>query len=79
MRQAVREKAQTLTFQRTIKLLEKTCPICGTRFWGQKIKIYCSPACINRAAYQKHAEQRRKDRRARYRAEKRKKKTAGAS
>ncbi len=45
----------------------KVCPICGTEFEGLKRTVYCCTSCANKASYRRHAEERRADRRERYR------------
>jgi hypothetical protein len=65
-----KEKEMEITVTRKIKLLEKTCPVCGKIFWGPKLRVYCTGrggVCANRANYLKHAEERRTERREVYR------------
>ena len=70
-KQKVKEVA--VSFVRKLPLIEKQCAVCGKTFAGIKKSKYCSLACGNKAAYQRHAEQRRKERMAKYYAEKGKK------
>ncbi len=51
-------------------LLEKVCPVCGMAFEGLSRRRYCSRACLNRANYLRHGDQKRAARRARYRRQK---------
>ncbi len=48
-----------------------TCVVCGQAFVAVRQARYCSNRCAQRAAYARHAEQRRADRRAKYRAQRR--------
>lgn len=63
-------KIVSVQVQRKIPLLPKTCPVCGKGFMGAKLATYDSRACKLKASYQRNAEERRKDRRERYHAEK---------
>jgi hypothetical protein len=60
---AVRE---TIVVRRE-SLVDKVCPVCGREFRAVNRKRYCSETCLNRAAYLRHAEQRRANRREAYR------------
>jgi hypothetical protein len=64
----VREREITVT--RTVKQVEKECPVCHRSFWGAKISRYCSRACRNRANYERHEEEYRQQRVEKYQAEK---------
>lgn len=46
---------------------DRACEVCGKVAAMLKRQRYCSDACSLRADYQRHAEQRRANRRARYR------------
>jgi hypothetical protein len=59
-----------ITVTRRIVVEEKTCPSCGKRFVGPKVKKFCGRLCLNKASYQKHAEARRAHRRAVYHEQK---------
>ena len=64
-----REKEVEITVTRRLKLIEKVCPVCGKRFWGPKVRVYCTGrggVCANRANYLNHAEARRVHRRQTY-------------
>ena len=64
-----KEQTLTVVVTRHLKLEEKVCPICGMKFVGPKVKVYCTGrggVCANRANYLKHAAQRRADRRQAY-------------
>jgi hypothetical protein len=63
-------KVVQVTMERRIPLSEKTCPVCEKRFMGAKLAKFCSQACKLKASYQRHAEERRAERRERYRASK---------
>lgn len=63
-------KIVNVQIQRRIPLLPKICPVCGKRFMGAKLAKYDSRQCKLKASYQRHAEERRKHRMERYRAEK---------
>ena len=65
-----KEKTLTLTRIMTVKLTERSCPTCGKKFEGWGKQKYCSKLCSNKAAYDRHAEQYRANRRAKYQAEK---------
>ena len=67
-----RVKEVEVTFTRKMTLEEKACRACGRAFWGARVKVYCSRACQNRANYERHAEQYRKERITRYREQKQK-------
>jgi tRNA(Ile2) C34 agmatinyltransferase TiaS len=62
---------QTFTVTRKVRLEEKVCPQCGTRFMGRLNKKFCSRACVQKASYETHGEKRRTSRRAKYHEEKR--------
>ncbi len=59
-----------ITVTRTLKLKEKTCPVCQKQFTGPLVRKYCSRECLNRADYARNAEARRAHRREVYHAEK---------
>jgi hypothetical protein len=40
-------------------LLDKVCPVCGRKFRGVSKQRYDRPACLRRASYERHAEERR--------------------
>jgi endogenous inhibitor of DNA gyrase (YacG/DUF329 family) len=58
------------TYTRRLALEEKRCPVCGKTFEGVKKRLFCSRACQSKADYERHAEQYRKARVEKYRAEK---------
>lgn len=64
----VREVA--ISFVRRIRLEEKPCPVCGSKFTGTKKSRYCSRACQNKAHYERHAKEYRQARMEKYHAEK---------
>lgn len=49
------------------KIFDKECAFCGTPFQGLARRKYCSQLCGVKASYRRHAEERRAERRARYR------------
>jgi hypothetical protein len=67
---AVEQHVTRTAFTRTVTQVEQTCPICKEKFWGARIRTYCSKACKNKADYERHAEQRRADRREYHRQQK---------
>jgi predicted nucleic acid-binding Zn ribbon protein len=64
------KKPKTLVMTKTVILTDRECVVCGKKFEGWGKKKYCSLVCGNRAAYQRHAEERRETRMAKYYAEK---------
>jgi hypothetical protein len=62
----VAEVRETVVVRRE-SLIDKVCPICGRSFQAVSRRRYCSARCLNRAAYLRHAEQRRANRREAYR------------
>jgi endogenous inhibitor of DNA gyrase (YacG/DUF329 family) len=69
---ARREKVKEVpvSYTRKVRLVEKTCPVCGKKFEGVKIRKFCSRSCQNKADYERHAKEYRQARMERYRAEK---------
>ena len=63
---AVSDVQETVVIRRE-SLVDKVCPVCGREFRAVNRKRYCSATCLNRAAYLRHAEQRRANRREAYR------------
>lgn len=61
---------QAVNFTRKVRQVEKRCPICGETFWGAATRVYDKRACRNKAFYQQHAEDRREERRKKYRHQK---------
>lgn len=70
MEKKERIKKVKVAFTRTVKEVEKRCPVCGNTFWGAKISRYCGRACQNKANYERHAEEYRQMRREHYRQQK---------
>jgi hypothetical protein len=66
----VEQHVQRTSYTRTMTQVEQTCPICKQQFWGGAIRKYCSQPCRQKANYQRHAEQYRKDRREHYQEQK---------
>jgi hypothetical protein len=62
----VTEFVETVVVRREA-LVDKACPICGQVFRAVSRRRYCSATCLNRAAYLRHAEVRRANRRETYR------------
>ena len=58
-----------ITVTRRERLYEKVCPICGRTFTGLARQRYCTPTCVRKADYARHAAARREARRSRYRRE----------
>lgn len=69
---ATKEKTKkvNVSYVRTVRLIEKTCPVCGKTFEGVKIRKFCSRTCQNKADYQRHGDDYRQARMERYHAEK---------
>ena len=65
-----KERTISYTATRTIKLVEKNCPICGEPFIGPEFKIFCSIACRSKHHYRENSEQFRAARREKYRQQK---------
>jgi hypothetical protein len=55
------------TVTRREPLHRKVCPVCGTQFVGIGRRRYCATSCVQRASYARHADDRRRERRERYR------------
>lgn len=66
-----REKVKevSVSYIRKVRLVEKTCPVCGKKFEGVKIRKFCSRPCQNKADYDRHAQEYRQARMERYRTE----------
>ena len=64
------QRIQPAGYTRTVKQVEKECPICRRSFWGAKISRYCSRACRNRANYERHENEYRQRRLEKYYGEK---------
>jgi hypothetical protein len=63
-------RTQTVTITRRITLEEKQCPQCGEKFFGRKNQKFCARPCVQKDSYERHAEERRRKRMEKYRAEK---------
>lgn len=63
-------KETPISFIRRTPLTEKRCKVCGKPFTGTARALYDTPACKQRANYQKHAEQYRAARMEKYRQQK---------
>lgn len=63
-------KIVTVTMERHIPLVEKTCALCGKKFMGVKVKRYCSTACAKKASYWRNPEAYRESRMRSYRKSK---------
>jgi hypothetical protein len=61
-------------YQRTYTLTEKTCPVCGKTFTGQRRAVYDTGACRQKANYARHGENYRAQKQEKQQAAK---KTAG--
>ena len=64
------ERTMEITVVRRLVVEQKTCPTCGKTFIGPKVKKFCGRACLNKASYEKHAEERKATRRESYRQQK---------
>ena len=63
-------KSRVVEVMKRVTVEWKACTQCGKKFEGLKKARYCSKACANKADYQRHAEQRRRQRTEKYHAEK---------
>lgn len=48
------EKQVEVSFVRRYKLTEHTCPVCGKVFQAPRLRVYCSPECKQKAAWERH-------------------------
>ena len=62
------ERVAVRYIQRRVKLVEKACVVCGTRFEATERRLYCSNSCQQKVSYERHREQRLAEQRARYAA-----------
>ena len=66
MSTAIRE-VEVRPFTRRYKTVSKTCPTCKEHFEGNRLAVYCSDACRQRAEWERRSEkvneQRRQERR----------------
>ena len=69
---ARREKVKEVpvSYIRKVRLVEKTCPVCGKKFEGVKIRKFCSRTCQQKADYARHGETYRQLRMESYRRQK---------
>jgi hypothetical protein len=58
-----------VSFVRRLRLEEKTCTICGQKFTGTKKSKYCGKTCQNKAFYERHSNELRRQRREKYRGQ----------
>ena len=65
------ERVEVRYIQRRIKLVEKSCVVCGARFEATERRLYCSNPCQQKVSYARHREKRLAQQRARYVARKR--------
>jgi predicted nucleic acid-binding Zn ribbon protein len=63
------ERVEVRYIQRRVKLVEKSCAVCGTRFEATERRLYCSNRCQQKVSYGRHREQRLAEQRARYAAQ----------
>ena len=69
MKKREQVKEIKVSFVRQLWLEEKTCIICGQKFTDTKKSKYCGKACQNKAFYERHSEELRKQQREKYREE----------
>ena len=69
-REKERVVEQAVTFTRKVRQVEKQCPVCRETFWGAPTRVYDKRVCKNKAFYQQHGEERRAERREKYRQQK---------
>jgi predicted nucleic acid-binding Zn ribbon protein len=72
------ERVEVRYIQRRIRLVERACIVCGTRFEATARRLYCSGACQQKVSYQRHREKRLAEQRARYAARKQRRPAPGA-
>lgn len=49
-------KEVSVSFTRRYPLEEKTCPVCGTLFQGNKLATYCGKRCAKKAAWKRYSQ-----------------------
>lgn len=59
----MRTKEVRVSFIRRIPLEEKTCPVCGKRFEGVHLRVYCSAKCREKAQWERTGANRSQARR----------------
>jgi hypothetical protein len=64
----VEQHVRRTSFTRSVKQVEQTCPVCKREFWGARTRKYCSQPCRQKANYERHAQEYRRERVERYRA-----------
>lgn len=69
MKKKEQVKEIEVSFVRRLRLEEKTCVICSQKFTGTKKSKYCGKACQNKAFYERHSKELRKQRREKYQQE----------
>ena len=47
-------KSVSVQFVRQYTITEHICPVCGTPFSGPKLRVYCTPRCVRKAAWARH-------------------------
>ncbi|SRR5579884_602115 len=68
--QVADQRIEVRYFQRRIRLVEKTCVVCGARFEATARRLYCSNSCQQKVSYSRHREKRLAEQRERYRTRK---------
>ena len=61
---------RVITVERRLKLTPRTCAVCGREFPGWGRQRFCGKPCQRKFDYQRHADQRRANRREVYRRQK---------
>ena len=64
------ESERIITVERRLKLTPRTCAVCGREFPGWGRQRFCGKPCQRKADYQRHADQRRANRREVYKRQK---------
>lgn len=59
------KKEVSVAFVRHYTLVEHTCPVCNTVFTAPRLRVYCSPACTRKAAWERHGAEWNANRKAR--------------
>ena len=51
----IEQQVQSYAYTRRVVVEEKTCPVCGTKFEGVKLRKFCSRPCQKKADYDRNA------------------------
>jgi predicted nucleic acid-binding Zn ribbon protein len=64
------ERVEVRYVARRIKLIQKSCVVCGAAFEATARRLYCSNRCQQKVSYDRHRERRLAEQRERYVARK---------